>query len=108
VTGCTNGRISRNPNTALGDIRVFPPWSWMILFYRACFIFKIILWCGNRILRKFGVCQTKWHHIAEDPILHKAALLWEGKIESDWFVLLKILVSCKCRKSGIGRKTESC
>jgi hypothetical protein len=25
VTGCTNGRISRNPNTALGDIRVFPP-----------------------------------------------------------------------------------
>jgi len=25
VNGCRNGRISRNPNTALGDIRVFPP-----------------------------------------------------------------------------------
>jgi len=25
VTGCTNGRISRNPNTSLADIRVFPP-----------------------------------------------------------------------------------
>jgi hypothetical protein len=25
VNGCRNGRISRNPNTVLGDIRVFPP-----------------------------------------------------------------------------------
>jgi hypothetical protein len=25
VNGCRNGRISRNPNTALGDIRASPP-----------------------------------------------------------------------------------
>jgi hypothetical protein len=32
VNGCRNCRISRNPKTALGDIRLLPPWSWMILF----------------------------------------------------------------------------
>jgi len=86
VNGCRNGRISRNPNTALGDIRFFPLWSWMILLYSACFIFKIVYWCGSRILRKnWGL--SKWHHIPEDPDPHKAALLCTGKIESDCFFL---------------------